>query len=596
MSKTLKLNGIAAAVLSCFTLAAQAQSTRTESCDVVIAGGTTAALAAAITSAKDGSDTCLLEPFDELGGQLLNTPAIDHAWHSASHPGFPTVNAASIDRDFQNQPPVLRDWLLQLGGTATVKHCWVAGFDDCFLPNPVSFNASDRTFRNLVNNAVNIPNLRVFKNTVVRSTSTAIASGPGQPVRYQITGIDAVARTPKAGVNLNGFDARLSADIADWYSPNSSTRYSKTVLKFQPRRSALIVIDATELGDVLATSKSGYLVGSEARESDLSANASCGQAIVFPFFMKYKSTSGAATENAPNWSVPYPNHYQWSKGAGGKDYTWSQIWSYRRVHNGAASPVISQGDFTSTYTVAQLGDNVSLQNWTTGNDYPYRSLFKSNAAASSEVGSGWQGGIDLTALAEAEQHAIGWYYWMKARTPASSAGRITIGTEITGTASGLSKFPYLRTTRRSIGLNNFKLTSADFIPESSTGRTGRVFGDRVALANYALDIHPITTSSCAGAAGSPVTWHPYPFYIPFRALTNRDTQNLLVAGKTIAQSFWASTATRLQPEEFAQGQAAGAAASWMNRNGVSSTATAYARISEVQQVTRAYTPNNWKLP
>ncbi|MBL8717733.1 MAG: FAD-dependent oxidoreductase, partial [Myxococcales bacterium] len=39
-------------------------------CKVVIAGGTTAALAAALAAAAEGSDTCLLEPTDWVGGQL----------------------------------------------------------------------------------------------------------------------------------------------------------------------------------------------------------------------------------------------------------------------------------------------------------------------------------------------------------------------------------------------------------------------------------------------------------------------------------------------------------------------------------------------
>ncbi|MEM9492855.1 MAG: FAD-dependent oxidoreductase, partial [Myxococcota bacterium] len=57
---------------------------RVEECDVVVAGGSTAALAAALTSAEEGAVTCLLEPTDWPGGQLTagGTSAIDFAWHS----------------------------------------------------------------------------------------------------------------------------------------------------------------------------------------------------------------------------------------------------------------------------------------------------------------------------------------------------------------------------------------------------------------------------------------------------------------------------------------------------------------------------------
>jgi NADPH-dependent 2,4-dienoyl-CoA reductase/sulfur reductase-like enzyme len=48
-------------------------------CQVVIAGGTTAAFAAAISSAAEGVQTCLLEPTDWVGGQLTasGVPAVD---------------------------------------------------------------------------------------------------------------------------------------------------------------------------------------------------------------------------------------------------------------------------------------------------------------------------------------------------------------------------------------------------------------------------------------------------------------------------------------------------------------------------------------
>jgi hypothetical protein len=51
--------------------------------DVVIAGGTTAAFAAAVASAESGAKTCLIEPTDWVGGQITSSgvPAIDEAWH-----------------------------------------------------------------------------------------------------------------------------------------------------------------------------------------------------------------------------------------------------------------------------------------------------------------------------------------------------------------------------------------------------------------------------------------------------------------------------------------------------------------------------------
>lgn len=45
----------------------------------------------------------------------------------------------------------------------------------------------------------------------------------------------------------------------------------------------------------------------------------------------------------------------------------------------------------------------------------------------------------------------------------------------------------------------------------------------------------------------------------FRSLTNAKYDNLLVAGKTIAQSFLVNAATRLHPVEWSSGTGAGKA-------------------------------------
>ena len=56
--------------------------------DVVIAGGTTAAFAAAVASAESGARTALIEPTDWVGGQLTASavPAVDEAWHKVTDP------------------------------------------------------------------------------------------------------------------------------------------------------------------------------------------------------------------------------------------------------------------------------------------------------------------------------------------------------------------------------------------------------------------------------------------------------------------------------------------------------------------------------
>jgi hypothetical protein len=133
------------------------------------------------------------------------------------------------------------------------------------------------------------------------------------------------------------------------------------------------------------------------------------------------------------------------------------------------------------------------------------------------------------------------------------------------------------------------------------------FNDSVAFGNYGSDCHNIKT--CKPPAYLSPAPKTAPFYIPFRALTHQvlfqyiictclaravsfalapspartpvpctlayhisiltclfehtdqDAGNLLVAGKTMAQSFFYNSASRLHPAEWSSGVAAGAAAS-----------------------------------
>jgi hypothetical protein len=148
--------------------------------------------------------------------------------------------------------------------------------------------------------------------------------------------------------------------------------------------------------------------------------------------------------------------------------------------------------------------------------------------------------------------------------------------------------PYLRDARRSAaGLGGFRLTYSDLADADPRNKSYAVrWPDTVAIGTYYYaDIHKMDSNFCALPAyltkGSGAAILPY--FIPFRALTVAGAPNLLVAGKSLAQTFWASAGTRLHPEEWASGVAAGAAAAWMARLGLDSAA-ALARVGELQGI------------
>jgi len=81
----------------------------------------------------------------------------------------------------------------------------------------------------------------------------------------------------------------------------------------------------------------------------------------------------------------------------------------------------------------------------------------------------------------------------------------------------------------------------------------------------------------------------------FRALTNEAAPNLLVAGKTMAVTFWGNAAMRLHPEEWVTGTAAGVAAVQMAANAWTST-DAYNNIAAIQaQIQAVGSPLEWTL-
>ena len=186
--------------------------------DVVIAGGSTAALAAALSSAKSGAKTALLEPTDWIGGQLTSSgvPAVDEAWHTIRDPETkePLLNVAKLARDPRNMTPNFRKSLEDI---ADCGDCWVSRY--CFRPSlyleqqllPLQKEAGE--------------NLTVFLETVVKQVEVDTNTG-------KILSLTAIRRIQAESVEAGGYDRLPSADIPDWYSPEPSPRFSKEVIRF----------------------------------------------------------------------------------------------------------------------------------------------------------------------------------------------------------------------------------------------------------------------------------------------------------------------------------------------------------------------------
>jgi hypothetical protein len=541
-------------ILFCFASFVAAE--RVVPCDVIVAGGSLAAFAAALTSAREGMQTCLLEPTDEAGGQMISVPAVDYAWHSVG-----AVKVGDISKQLDNLPKELADWKNKMGNPGK---CWVSV--QCFKPQSFTYDFA-------IPAIAKENNLKVFYNTVVKSVETK-SSGVRQKTLIQ--SVIGIQRTFKG--RGNGYDVRLSKDMPEWYTFSETQRFKKETIKFTgPRGTTPIVIDATELAELLPLSGGSYIQGYDKVDGSLDIlDEKCGQAIVFPFV---RQASSAPENSMPMGPPENPGFYALGKRGNGVPFSFQDEWRYRRLHTTNGSMQYSAGD-------------LSVSNWNPGNDYPFQYLFKPKAQVADEV-KDWAGGIDYSTLEKAERHAIGWHYYLK-RIARSEGRPIRIYTQGFKTSTGLSKFPYLRDTRRTVGIDNFIMQANDIRGGSLS--TGTRFADRVALGAYVMDFHSTECSTPLPAHLMVADKHDtLPYYLPLRSFTNRDVANLIMSGKSLAVSYATSSATRLQPQEYTTGIASGVIAAYMVEKRITSTAATMQYLSDIRSRINAHAPTEWNI-
>ena len=527
-----------------------------DDCQLLIVGGTTSALGAALSASKIlNTRVCLLEPTDWAGGQLtaelLSAP--DFAFHTIKDKDGFTLSVGSIDRQINNQNPLFHEMINVLGDTGD---CWVS--PKCSIPE--LFHSE------VVLPAVN--NTRIFYNTVIKHV-TKDATG------RRITQIDAIQRIP-----LSKPDERcrfLSEELPDWYSEKDSAWFSKTQLSFT---NLSFVIEGTSWGEVLVLSNASYLQGlMEQFDGDASGvgNSTCGQSFTIDFLEQLRETP---VDEPPN-PLPEPT--------GGAKYTfesltWERVWTYRRVNTSGTGGGVKANDLT-------------IQNWSGGNDYRTEFFFLPPSDTQHQRDTNqWQGGVNLDAIQNAERLAYGYHYWYREKAPAEWANRTVLVRSVpaTGTCHGLAKMPYLRESRRSIGFQNF-LMNITTISGHARDLHGYIFDDRLCVGAYDVDIHPMV--NCTYPPYMKESYPILPYYIPLRAMTNRDIDNLIVIGKTMAQSFLVNSATRLHPVEFSIGQAAGVVGTYAIQNNIELVADMVKEehIRRVQSIVKQFTPTSWTI-
>lgn len=246
---TLKLMKLLVVLVTCSWVSAVMQSSAV--CDVIVAGGSLASLAAAVTAANVSAalQVCFLDPTDWPGGQLTASavPAVDFGPMN----GTPENNANSFASFL---------WGALMPAETNLGACWVS--KKCFLPTLAMDSFVFPLLRSL-------PNIAVYLRTAVSFAVRDAASG-------NVTSIVGITRTPVVGTT--GWETTTSAQLADWYDPSPSAAFTKTVTTFNLSPGG-VVVEATEFGDVLMTAGLPVAQGIEIpAENSTSYQSYCGQA------------------------------------------------------------------------------------------------------------------------------------------------------------------------------------------------------------------------------------------------------------------------------------------------------------------------------
>jgi hypothetical protein len=585
------------------TMAEMKSVNQTVNCEIMVVGAGTSGVAASYEALKAGRTVCLTEITDWIGGQVSSqgTSALDEKTTQRSK-GF-----------FARGYGEFRQRILAQNAGRNPGSCWVSTV--CFMPKD-----GHEILMAMLREAEKEGNgkLYFFPNTVAKSIAL-LKDRPEGIGSTEIQSLRAVQHRPAIGASpLNTYP--LSQTIADSYSEQDSGLFQKNIIQFVPPASGKwIVIEATETGELIALADVPYQLGVDARSarnpssSSETENPYCVQGLTYPFAME--ATKDAQPATPPEFYSRYAQSYSFNS-----EYyanTPELVFSYRRIKSAPNEGFrsIAPGD-------------ISMQNWNWGNDYaPGTSadnyiLSRNQLRNSGQLeDGGWLGGLRVNALRGGEEQAIGFFHWFQSgtsdakklpRKPIPNVRYLAGMDSPMGTLHGLSKYPYLRESRRIMGrpgyayedgfrmdevtvsrqdfssayyqkldpktfrdlaisiagLNTINVITDRIAPKDikTLGRS-HFYPDSVGIGHYPLDFHPCMVESPPEKPGNQErpgerqgAYETFPFQIPLRSMIPQKIDNLLVTGKSLAMSHIVSSAYRVQAIEWSTGAAAGATA------------------------------------
>lgn len=463
--------------------------------DVLVAGGGFGGTAAALAAAQGGCRVAVVEPNEWIGGQITaqGVSCLDEHGYIEKSGGTRLYyelreRIRQYYRDnYKLSPEALASKYLNPGGG------WVSAL--CFEPRV---------------------GLAVIQRMLAPFTDT------GQVVVYTCTVVEQVERN----------SGRLGRIVLR----NVRTRETTLV-------QARIVLDATELGDLLPLAKIPYSTGMEsfAQTGEPSAPSFGDREVVQSF------TYSFAVEFCPgeNHTIAKPEGYEKNRARYsfggykmfGTDTPFGQsFWTYRRI--------IAAENFADE----RYPHDIALINWHS-NDYDGGNI------------------IDVDPEAAARRHreakllSLGFLYWLQTEAPRDDGGvgypELKLRPDILGTDDGLAQFPYIRESRRLKAM--VQVREEDVVVRYNPGPRARLWPDSVGIGlYYYIDVHSCCNSKLRQGSGQRVR----PFQIPLRSMLTADAPNFIAAAKNIGTTHITNGTFRLHPVEWNIGESAGALAAY----------------------------------
>ncbi len=487
--------------------------------EVLIVGGGLGGVAAALSAGQAGRTVCLVEETDWLGGQATSqgVSALDENQY---------IETSGGTRSYLAFRSAIRDWYRQHRTLAPAAHRRDSGASPHF--NPGSAWVSRLCFEPRVALAVIDDLLRPYVE--------------GGHLRV-------MTRCKACAVAMDG-DRVAHVDVVHLDTADRS------------RITPAVVIDATELGDLLALGAAEFVTGAESRadtaEPHTADDADPGDVQSFTYTF--------AIEHRPGERHPIPKPPDYDRNRDHQPYTLTIHYHDGRVTTFTVFEPRPESPrpfwrYRRLIDAAQFDDpacphDVAMINWP-GNDYRGGSILVRSPEE------------QLAHLRAAKDLSLGFLYWLQYDAPRDDGGlghpEFKLRPDVMGSDDGLSKFPYVRESRRIVPLDRIleqQIARSDD-PSAAPAPRADHFPDSVGIGLYAIDFHESKRNRKQKMLPA------RPFQIPLSALIPRRTTNLLAACKNIGTTHVTNGCYRLHPVEWNIGESAGETAAMAVEHAVS---------------------------